>query len=155
MTLYRVEDCSRVAPPWRHPYVTVPLTVTRSGRLTIPIEVDGHPLSAIFDTGASGMLLALSSENRVGVTSEMLAQEPPGGAFLFEGTGSKVPSHRFDRVKVGDEIFRGLRIGFADLPAGEAEMLLGEDYMRPRRFWLSYATQTLFIQSEGGRRSGK
>lgn len=155
ITLYRVSDCTRVSPPWEGSYVAVPVSVTRSGRLVIPIEIDGFSLKAIFDTGASGMLLALSSGSRVGVTAEMLAQDSWGGAFGNGGRDRNVPSYRFDRVKVGNEVIHGLRIGVMDFPASEADMLIGEDYMRAHRFWLSYATQTLFIQSDGGHASAQ
>jgi predicted aspartyl protease len=155
ITLYRVTDCTRVVPPWVGSYATVPVLVTGSRRLVLPIEIDGFPLRAIFDTGASGMLLALSSGSRVGVTAEMLVQDSWGGAFGKGGSDRNVPSYRFDRVRVGGEILHGLRIGVMDFPASEADMLIGEDYMHAHRFWLSYATQTLFIQSDGGHASAE
>jgi hypothetical protein len=119
----------------------------------IPIELDGNALKAIFDTGASGMLLAQSSGLRVGVTAEMVAQDSWGGAFGTGGADRNVPSYRFDRIKVGNETMHGLRVGIMDFPTSEADMLIGEDYMHAHRFWLSYATQTLFIQSDGGHAS--
>lgn len=133
ITLYRVSDCSRVVPPWDGAYMTVPVSVTRSRRLVMPIELDGNFLNAIFDTGASGMLLASSSGARAGVIAD-----------------GNVASYRFDRIRIGSEIMRGQQIGIMDFPASEADMLIGEDYMHARRFWLSYATRTLFIQSDGG-----
>jgi hypothetical protein len=39
-----------------------------------------------------------------------------------------------------------MQLGQLDFPLGEADLLIGADYMRSRRFWLSYATLTLFIQ---------
>ena len=37
----------------------------------------------------------------------------------------------------------------------QADMLIGEDYMQTRRFWLSYATAVLFIQPGLGWVSGR
>jgi hypothetical protein len=34
----------------------------------------------------------------------------------------------------------------SDFPLTESDMLIGEDYMHARRFWLSYATKMLFVQ---------
>jgi predicted aspartyl protease len=152
--LYRIRDCAKLVPPWEESSVAVPVSVTGSRRPVIPIELDGYRLKAIFDTGASGMLLARSSGVRVGVSAEMLAQDPAGNIF-DGGRDDKIPLHRFDRVRVGDETFRGRRIGMLDFPTNEADMLIGGDYVRDRRFWLSYATRTLFIRSEAARGPGR
>ncbi|WP_241911638.1 aspartyl protease family protein [Telmatospirillum siberiense] len=131
ITLYRVNGCTTLSPPWDGGYVTVPVWLTRSRRLAMPVEVNGNIFSAIFDTGASGIMLARSSGERIG----MVAGMPDAGA---KGT-----------VRVAGETIHGLGVGIMDFPATEADMLIGEDYMRAHRFWLSYATRTLFIQADG------
>jgi hypothetical protein len=49
------------------------------------------------------------------------------------------------QLRIGDESLPPAELGFVDFPLGEADLLIGEDYMRAHRFWLSYATNTLFI----------
>lgn len=56
------------------------------------------------------------------------------------------PLHTFDAFRIGHEQFNHPRMGVVDFPAAEADMLLGEDYMHLRRFWLSYSTHKLYIQ---------
>lgn len=146
ITFYRMGDCAKLTPPWNGPYTAVPITVTRTRRLALPIELDGQSITAIFDTGASGARLALSSASRLGLTPDMLAQDPQESSTGVGGRTTKVPYHRFGQIKIGAETFRGPRIQVVDFPATEADMLIGEDYMHARRFWISYQTQVLFIQ---------
>ncbi|HEX2622620.1 MAG TPA: retropepsin-like aspartic protease, partial [Phototrophicaceae bacterium] len=76
LTLYKVTGCTAIIPQWKGKYSTVPATLTPSRRIAIPIELDGHPLRAIFDTGSSSIALALSSMTGIGVTADMLSHDP-------------------------------------------------------------------------------
>lgn len=127
LTLYRVNHCPGLTPLWPGRFTSVKMSLGHARRPTIPVELDGVPLQAIFDTGASQMILSKASVIRLGA----------GGAAHY---------YSAERLRVGDEVFGGARAILQDLPVGDAEMLIGEDYMLTRRFWLSYATGTLFIQ---------
>jgi hypothetical protein len=106
----------------------------------MPVEMNGVALSALFDTGARGNILSSASGTRLGVTA---------------GDGATATLARAARFRVGDELFADSRLGVIDLPAFDADMLIGEDYMQTRRFWLSYATGALFIQPGLGWVSGR
>lgn len=54
--------------------------------------------------------------------------------------------HQFDSLVVGRQLFKQPILGVIDFPVTDADMLLGENYMHSRRFWLSYSTGTIFIQ---------
>jgi predicted aspartyl protease len=149
LTFYRVTDCAKIIPPWNGPYTIVPMSVTGSRRLAVPVELDGHLLTAIFDTGAIGLFLAKSSAYRLGITADMLARDPSVAGTGVGNHMEKVPYHQFGQIKIGAETFRNPRAQIADFPANEAEMLIGESYMRARRFWISYRTQVLLVQSQG------
>jgi predicted aspartyl protease len=149
LTLYHVADCAQVMPNWAGAYMTVAAKLTGAHRLVIPIEIDGVSVKGLFDTGASASVLALASGRRFGVTAGDSAYPPPGGAFAINAAPGTVPIHQFDRIRIGEETFGGMRVEVMDFPVIEADLLIGEDYMRGRRFWLSYATETLFIQAVG------
>jgi predicted aspartyl protease len=140
LSLYRVRDCTKLAPPWDGAFMTVPLSLAHAGRPMMPVEMNGVVLSALFDTGARGNTLSSVSGSRIGVTA---------------GDGATARLARAARFRVGDELFADSRLGVIDLPAFDADMLIGEDYMQTRRFWLSYATAVLFIQPGLGWVSGR
>ena len=146
LSLYRVTDCGHVTPPWTTPYMTVPLSITPSHRVTVPILLDGHEVEAVFDTGANGDSLSPDSASRAGLTNEIVGKDPLHDGAGVGGQPYKAPMHTFQTVKIGTQIYKNRDLNIIPLGSTEADMLLGEDYMRTRRFWLSYATKTLYIQ---------
>jgi predicted aspartyl protease len=146
LNLYRISDCTDVQPLWEGRYATLPVTISPTKRFVVPLELDGHPLTAIFDTGSSGLRISRSAALRIGVTDAMLAQDPVQQGAVAGNKLYRSPSHRFAQIRIGKETFPGPRIDVVDFPLTESDMLIGEDYMHIRRFWLSYSTNTLFIQ---------
>jgi predicted aspartyl protease len=146
LNLYRVSNCDKVTPPWEGEYTTIPITLSETKRFVVPLELDGHPVTAIFDTGSSGLRISRSAALRLGVTEAMLAQDPVQQGERAGNKTYEVPLHQFAEIKIGREAFPGPRIDVVNFPLTESDMLIGEDYMHARRFWLSYSTKRLFIQ---------
>ncbi len=119
----------------------------RSHRFLLPVEVDGHRVNALFDTGANAGRMTRDAALTAGATPAALDHDPGGHGSGVGGRNFRGVLHRFADVAVGPEHFRQVAIAVVDLPLNEADMLLGMDYMRSRRIWLSYATRQAFIQS--------
>jgi hypothetical protein len=136
LTLYRVEGCDKVTPRWDEAAATpIPAAIGRSGRPVIAVELDGRPARAIFDSGASATLLSPAPDG---------SRSEPATLFVVDQNASLSP-RRVVTLRVGDETLPPAQLGHVDFPLGDADLLIGEDYMRTHRFWLSYATATLFI----------
>lgn len=146
LNLYRVSNCDKVTPLWEGRYTAIPISLSKTKRFVVPVDLDGHQVTAIFDTGASGLRISRSAALRTGVTEADLAQDPVQEGVLAGNETYKVPSHRFAQIRIGRETFPGPRIDVVDFPLTESDMLIGEDYMNSRRFWLSYSTRMLYIQ---------
>jgi predicted aspartyl protease len=146
VNLYRVSNCDKVTPPWGGAYAAVRISLSETKRFVVPLELDGHHLTAIFDSGSSGFRISREAALRIGVTEAMLEHDPVQAGARAGGISYEVPSHRFGQITIGRETFHGPRIDVIDYPLTESDMLIGEDYMHARRFWLSYATKILFIQ---------
>jgi predicted aspartyl protease len=146
MTLYRVHGCTKMQVPWDGAAITIPLAVTPSNRISIPVILNGHSLRGIFDTGASRITVAQSAAFKAGVTVIATAHDIAAMSAGVGGAQHKAHIHLFDSLIIAFERFRNVHILIADYPPYEADMLIGEDYMAQRRFWISYATKTLFIQ---------
>ena len=152
MTLWSVTGCSGAFLPWSEPYRTVPLTADGTGLLHASVLVNGRPLRALIDWGARTSQITVRAARSVGVTADRLASDPGGFGHGIDQTAIALRGHRFDSFGVGDETFRDIRISVGALDLPDAEMLLGMDYARSRRIWLSYATKQMFVAPRPGSR---
>jgi predicted aspartyl protease len=146
LTLYRVGKCEDFNPPWQGHYATLPIKITARRRILVPTEVEGHAMNALFDTGSAGEGISLDAADGLGISADDLAKDQLGSGSGIGETSFKTPIHVFSSVQIGDEIFKNRRYQFIRIKDSQSDMLIGEDYMLYRRFWISYATSKLFIQ---------
>jgi hypothetical protein len=112
----------------------------------MPVEVDGHKLPALLDTGSTGYAITRRGALRSGATEVMLAADPTQEASGIGGI-KKQPSHKFKTLAIGGETIpeAGLLVMDAELP--HADVLIGQSYLMFRRVWISYSTRMLFIRA--------
>ncbi len=152
LTLYAVAEtpqagppCAEaVLPPWTGDFDT--LALQRSGdRLIASARIDGHPVSALIDTGARSIIVSAAAARRLGVGPDRLAADAggiTGGVDLRDVT---FHWHRFASLELGGETIRNPVLTVSPL-SEQTDMLLGEPYFATRRVWLSYATGRMFVQ---------
>ena len=142
LTLYGVAGCSGRFLPWSGAYQAVAAWRPVRNILALPVHLGSATLEAELDSGAQTSVITLPG---------MLALNLPAapGPDQVEGFGPgrlAASSRRFDRVQVGT------------LPAGPAVLavapihtmrslgaLLGADWLSPRRVWVSWATDQVFV----------
>lgn len=141
-TLYEPRRCPDGPPPFAGPSMTLRATGNRAYKLTVPITVDGTELPAEVDTGASRTLV---DAGRLGLREADLATDRSSHTATADPVGMLVHTHRFARLQVGTETVDKpyLMVGSVQRPGYDA--LLGTDYWRNRRVWISYAGRTLTI----------
>jgi predicted aspartyl protease len=145
ITFYSRQTCIDAAPAWTEPYVTIAAGRSKSEYLFFPVQLDGRKISAFIDTGAQSTVLATSAALALGVTPGRLAQDR---AAVLRGAAAEEMSarvHRFARLEIGAEAIRNPEILVADLRLRDADLVLGIDLLRPRRIWLSYGSQKIFL----------
>ena len=150
LRLYRVAGCGGRFLPWRTPYAAVPARLSwRRESLIVPVVLNGQPMHAVLDTGATGVIVGADAARRAGVTPAMLAadQQVKGRAAI--GAGFTLVRHRFDALTVGP-----VRTGPTELlvlgrALDEGDMLLGLAWLRRQRVWISYATGQMFVALPG------
>jgi predicted aspartyl protease len=146
MRLYRVRGCRKVTPPWGEPYTRLPVKITSSRNIVFPVEAEGHRLSALLDTGATGFSMTRRSALKTGVTEAQLSADPVREISGIGGMNVKQPVHRFRTLAVAGETFHNVPIQLMDARHFDGEVLVGLTYLASRRVWISYATRMLFIQ---------
>jgi tetratricopeptide (TPR) repeat protein len=147
LTLYKVSGCASVQPRWTGTFEALPVKVTGQRRISVPVILDGHKLRAIFDTGANQSAVSRAAASRIGIAEAVLKADNLQSFIGAGNIAAKLRSHRFQALAVGEETMRDVRLGILKIPLLEADMLLGHDYMRSKRFWISYATKTVFVQA--------
>jgi predicted aspartyl protease len=143
--LWHAPGCHAADIPWTGARATVPVEVT-GDRLRVAITIDGQTLDALLDSGAGRSLLQADAAQRLGVTSAMLAADPAARARGLDGALVGVRTHRFSSFGIGGERIANPQIGVAAFQLSAADMLLGMDYLRSHRVWVSYRSGELFIQ---------
>ena len=139
--LYHVEGCGVGATLLPPPFTVVPLTLTADGVPSIPVVVNGLRLVALLDTGSRTTALTPAAAARVRVRP--LTEE--GTARGVDGEVVAVRSARVATLAVGWDVQRDVQVAVAPLKIGHAEMLLGADWLRQRRVWVSYATRRVLV----------
>ena len=148
LTVYEVHKCGGQFLPWTDPYSAIPMHLSwNSGRPIVPVIVDGVRIDAILDTGAASSVIDSDAAERLGVTTAVLAREPSARGFGAAGVDFKRTLHRFNMLQVADEQFPSPYLAVLDRSLREADMLLGQDFLRSRRVWISYRTRQLFVSA--------
>lgn len=119
-------------------------TNQRPARLEVPLVLNGKILWALIDTGATHSILTTQAAATVGVLESALATDPVAQTRGASNRVVQIRMHRFDSLRIAGEIFNNPQLLVGALPGG-TDMLLGEDYLRNHRIWLSYATARVFV----------
>jgi len=145
MILYERLPCAIAAPPWSQPYVAIPVNRSLHDHLFFPVSLDGHKFAAFIDTGAELSAIDAGAALTTGVTGAALNQDPVAN---LRGAGSEVVksrAHRFARLEIGGETLRDRVIVVTNLRLQDADLVLGIDFLRLRRVWLSYGSHQIFL----------
>lgn len=146
VTLYAGKLCrDTLAPPWAASAVVVAADRSERGRFLVPVELDGHTLTALLDTGASVTVLSADVAHSLGVTDAMLAADHK---VSLAGTGPAIAAawvHRFRQIRFAGQSFDGPQLVVSERADPTVDMIIGADYLAHRRIWLSYARKLVFI----------
>ena len=146
LTVYQISDCTGRFLPWKGPYSAIPVTMPAESAVVVPVSIDGRPLQAMLDTGASASLLAAPGIFKLGLDKSALSSDQ---AEQISGLGPRmvtVRRHKFDTLHVGDETIASPLIWVEPIRLTPiVDMLLGADWLAGRRVWISFATKQLFV----------
>jgi aspartyl protease family protein len=98
----------------------------RDGHFTVKTSINGHPISTIFDTGASAIVLSHKDAETAGIETAALSYHIP--VATANGTG-KAAEVTLDRVDVGGIVRNNVR-AFVVEPGALDTSLLGMSFLR-------------------------
>ena len=143
--LYQPPPCPITGPAWSEPYTTIRANRSLHDRLFFPVSLDGHRFAALIDTGAQLTALDTGSAAALGVTGQTMARDP---VATLRGAAAEIIRsrvHRFSRLEIDGEVIRDPVIVVAGLGLQDADLVIGANFLRLHRVWLSYASHLIFI----------
>jgi predicted aspartyl protease len=145
MAFYMVSGCNGFVP-WGGTASAIPVRFSNRGLTFLPLRIDDRPVRALLDTGARVSLMTRRVASNLGVTAWMLEADPERGGTGVGMNAIELRQHRFDSVALGPVTIRDMAINVADLRLPGVEMLLGADWIGPRRVWISYSDGAIFVR---------
>ena len=151
LTLYQVSGCTGRFLPWTGNYAAMPITVpmvqpSTGTAIVLPVTLDGKPLRATLDSGASASLVASPGMFKLGLSQADLSGDP---ADRISGLGRHtltVHRHQFRSLTVGNQTIASPVLWVEPLRLSPiVDMLLGADWLANRHLWISFATRQLFL----------
>jgi len=144
VAIWRLHRCgSQIHPPFAAPSFDLPFELDDT-RITFDVKLDGRTVPAFLDTGAFKTLVTPADAAAAGADAAALAADPPARAVGIDGRLVAARLHRFASLEVGDEILHNAPLLVAG--TSSAELVLGADWLRFNRVWISYPLGRLFIQ---------
>jgi predicted aspartyl protease len=145
MALYEKQTCPGAAPAWTEPYTRINAGRSRGDHLFFPVQLDGHRTDAFVDTGSQFTVLSTQAALALGVGATVLARDRVATVRGAAAEQLAAHVHRFSQLEIGTETIRNPEIIVTDVRLSDADLVLGIDFLRPRRIWLSYGSQQIFI----------
>jgi len=146
LALYDVSGCSAGFLPWTTRYAAIPASTPMGAALVVQVLLDGRPLRALIDTGASASLVTAPGIFHLGLTADSLARDPGGNGRGVGPVAVPMQQHRFAELRVGPETTQAPTLWVASVRVVPiVDMLLGADWFATRRVWLSFATKQVFV----------
>ena len=150
MTLYSASGCLGRFAPWTGDFQAHSTDVKGGRSFVLRVSLNGQPLRAELVTGAQVSLLSRAGAAAAGVDSAMLERDPQSSGSSAAGPRITTYLHNFD-MTIGTATFEHAPLSVADVTFADSDMLLGMDFMRYRRVWVSYSTGWVFMQLATGK----
>ncbi|MGI4954667.1 MAG: aspartyl protease family protein [Janthinobacterium lividum] len=145
LALYRARPpaCAGT-PPWAVPFIRLPTEQDRNGDLFVRAALNGRPIRALLDTGASRSTVGLPAAAAAGLSAAALLRGPSSVTQSLDAAGIITRPRRFRSLQIGDEAVDDPVLNVADLPPTAGDMIIGSDYLGSRRIWIALASGTMF-----------
>ena len=163
ITPYRVSNCATIDPPWRDHYTGVivkhifqtpgqnydPFDAIFNRQISVPVVFpNGQAIEAEFDTGSTDSLLSHDAALDAGLTSSEIRADPVVSSEAIDGRPKELHVHKFAKLTLGDEDLHDFPILVEPrFDRRSTAMLLGMDYIGMHRFWISFSTGAIYIDS--------
>lgn len=168
--LFQAKDCDGVSLAYWTTEVTGEVTIEAvhdaQPQIVVPVKINGRPMRAILDSGATSSILTKGGAEAAGLTLDSPGVVPVGQS---KGLGAKSVDTwigPIDTFTIGNENIRDTAIRFGDpfkdatyaaagsrvsrQVAGTEQMLLGFDFLRAHRVLIAHSQRKVYFSYLGG-----
>lgn len=139
--IYRLSGCGSRLQPLDAPAFAMPFKLVDT-KIVLDLGLDGVPVAGVLDSGSMRSVITRADAGRAGVDAARLAADRPARMVGIDMNPLDGRVHRFVSLQIGAEQWRNVRLTVGETPAS----LLGDDFLRFNRVWISYPLHRLFIQ---------
>jgi clan AA aspartic protease (TIGR02281 family) len=163
--LFQAKECDRVSLGyWATDTMAVPLEARE--KIHVSVFINGQPMLALLDSGASLSTLSLEAARQLGVTPDVPGVVAGG---CIRGMGKERLDSwiaPFQSLAIGDELIRNPKIRFAPLwqharfdetgshlrrrVSGLPDMVLGSDFLHAHRVLIANSQRKIYFSYTGG-----
>jgi tetratricopeptide (TPR) repeat protein/predicted aspartyl protease len=118
--------------------------------IIVPASVNGQPIRALLDTGASTSVLKLTAAGRAGVKTNSDGVKAAGMSMGISGRGLDTWLAPVSSFAFGDEQIQNTRLRISSVELGEADMLIGADFFLSHRIFVSNSQNRIYFTYNGG-----
>jgi len=148
LTFYEAKSCYETFIPWTGPYAQIPFD-HHDNKIVADLTLDGERASAIIDTGNNLSFVTRKSSPFFGIPPEaFIDTKNKSTSPLNGGTSQQVQLYVFNKVQLGDEIFRNRPIGVIDVDLISGTANIGLDYFKDHKLWISYRTGLMYVSRD-------
>jgi tetratricopeptide (TPR) repeat protein len=161
VNLYRQDHCKGVVVYWEQSDATKLPFDLDSHLITVPVLIDGKPLRALIDTGATTSVLSLKAAKALfGLQPDSPGVKPSAKASTLDGRGLKLYKYRFKTLEIGAIRFSNpeLTLGVNHMEDSDHEalgdkapdLILGMHQLRLLHLYIAYGEKTLYASTVQG-----
>lgn len=145
LTFYDEFECYDTFLPWLGTYSTLPFS-HRGAKISVDLFLNGERSPAIVDTGNNKSFVSRSASALWTVRNDELRNTRGHSTSpLNGGTTSPNQKYRFDKIRIGDEVFTQEYMNVIPVPLQGMSANLGLDYWKNRKLWISYPNNLIYI----------
>jgi len=147
MSFYEVNNCDGRFLPWEGPYQDIQAIKGQGNVFIIPVELNGQVIEALVDTGANISTLGSEAAKRMGLD----LKNRTGKVTQFYGAAGRAVNaeqYNIETVQIGNLKFNNIPLFVRSESFANFDMLLGIDFLKGQKVWLSYKTDQVFFQSQ-------
>lgn len=113
-------------------------------------SVNGHGISALFDSGSWRTILSLSAARRAGITPDSPGVAPAGESIGLGDKPVKVWVAPIATFEIGGEKIEHTHVLIGDIGLENADMMLGADFFLAHHIYVAYSQSKLYFTYNGG-----
>jgi tetratricopeptide (TPR) repeat protein len=130
--------------------VPMPAAAPPDFKILVHVQVNGHDMTAIVDSGAGRSYISRDAAKTAGVTVNTAGVRTAGVGYGIGRHPVNAWTATFQTFRIGDEEVKNAVLEIGDGQLSDADMLIGADFLLSHRVYVANSEHKLFFSYLGG-----